>query len=128
MARKYSQLKKSGNDSELGQLGARIVESISLPTFSLLLKEEALSSDGTTTYVYENNATYPELFDFLGELLHSKIPIQVGSSKFGPSEIIVNNADRREASKELGRCVGELKKLVHAKKSEILSKRAADAP
>ncbi len=128
VARKYSQLKKSGNAVELGQLAASIVDSISIPQFSFPLKEEALSSEGTTTYVYENNATYPELFDFLGELLHSKIPIEVGGAKFGPGEIIVNKPDKREADKELWGCLGELKGLVHARKSEILSKHAANAP
>jgi hypothetical protein len=127
MAKKYSQLKKSGNEAGLAQLAASIVDSISLPTFSFLLKEKALSSEGTTTYIYESNATYPELFDFLGELLHSKIPIEVEGAKFGPGEIIVNKQDKQKADEELGRCVGELKELVHARKSEILSKHV-DTP
>lgn len=124
MAKKYCELKKSGDDAELGQLAASIVDSISLPTFSFPLKEEALVSEGTTTYVYENNGAFPELFDFLGELLHSKIPIEVEAAKFGPGEIIVTEQDKQKADAELGRCVNELKALVHARKSEILSKYA----
>ncbi len=127
MARKYSQLKKSENNAELAQLAAGIVDSISLPTFSFPVKEEALSSEGTTTYIYENSAAYPDLFDFLGELLHSKIPIEVDEAKFGPGEIIISEQDRQKADAELGRCVGELKQLVHARKSEILS-RYVSAP
>jgi hypothetical protein len=124
MAKKYSQLKKSGNDAERGRLAVEIVDSISLPTFSFPLKEETLSSDGTTTYVYEDNATFPELYDFLGELLHSKVPIEVGSAKFGPGEIIVSKENKQEADAELGQSVNELKELVHARKSEIFSKYA----
>ena len=124
MAKKYTQLKKSGNEAELSQLAAGIVDSISMPSFSFPLKEEALSNDGTTTYVYEGNAAYPELFDFLGELLHSKVPLEVEGAKFGPGEIIVSKQDKQQADAELGRCVQELKKLVHAKKSEIFSKHA----
>ncbi|MEW6603119.1 MAG: hypothetical protein AB1351_00335 [Thermoproteota archaeon] len=124
MARKYSQMKKSGNDAELAQVAAGIIDSISLPTFSFPLREETLSSEGVTTYIYENNAAYPELFDFLGEILHSKIPIEVEDAKFGPGEIIVSEQDKQKADEELRRCVGELKELVHARKSEILSKYA----
>jgi hypothetical protein len=46
-----------------------------------------------TTYVYENNATFPELYDILGEL-HSKVPLEVRGAKFGPCEIIVSKHSR----------------------------------
>jgi hypothetical protein len=127
MAKRYAQLKKSGNDAELAQLAASIVESISLPSFSFPLKEEALSSDGTTTYVYEDNAAFPALYDFLGELLHSKVPIEVRDAKFGPGEIMVSKQSKEEADAALGMCVKELQELVHAKESEIFS-RYAGAP
>lgn len=122
MAQKYSQLKKNGNVAELGELAAGIVDLISLASFSFPLKEEALSIDGTTTYVYAEGSAYPELFDFLGELLHSTVPLEVGGARFGPGEIIVSNQDRQQADAELGQCVIELKELVHARKSEIFSK------
>ena len=124
LAKKYSRLKKSQNDDELGKLAGDIVDSISLPSFSFPLKEETLSNNGTTTYVYEKNAAYPELFEFLGELLHSKVPLEIRSAKFGPGEIIVSKEDKQEANKELEISVNELKELVHAKKSEIFSKYA----
>ena len=127
MAKRYAQLKKSGNDAELSQLATSIVESISLPSFSFPLKEEALSSDGTTTYVYEDNAAFPALYDFLGELLHSKVPLEVRDAKFGPGEIIVSRQSKEEADAALGMCVKELQELVHAKESEIFS-RYAGAP
>jgi hypothetical protein len=122
MAKRYAQLKKSGNDAELSQLATSIVESISLPSFSFPLKDEALSSDGTTTYVYEDNAAFPALYDFLGELLHSKVPLEVRDAKFGPGEIIVSRQSKEEADAALGMCVKELQELVHAKESEIFSR------
>jgi hypothetical protein len=124
MAKRYTQLKKSRNDAELAQLANGIVDSISLPSFSFPLKKEALSSDGTTTYVYENNATFPALYDFLGELLHSKVPLEVRDAKFGPGEIIVSKQNKDEADVTLGMCVKELQELVHARESEIFSKHA----
>lgn len=122
MAKRYAQLKKSGNDAELAQLAGAIVDSISLPSFSFPLKEAALSSERTTTYVYEDNGTFPALYDFLGELLHSKVPLEVRDAKFGPGEIIVSKQSKEEADAALGMCVKELQELVHARESEIFSK------
>jgi hypothetical protein len=127
IAAKYARLKKSVNSAELAQLASSIVDSISLPSFSFPLKEEVLSSEGTTTYVYENNATFPALYDFLGELLHAKVPLEVREAKFGPGEIIVAKQSKEEADVALGMCVKELQELVHARESEIFSKYA-DAP
>lgn len=122
LAKKYAELKKSGRGSELGQIAGSIIDSISLQSFSFPLKEEALSSDGTTTYVYDDSATFPALYDFLGELLHSKVPLEVRDAKFGPGEIIVNKQSKEEADVELDLSVKELQELVHAKKSEIFTK------
>ena len=124
IAKKYAQLKKKSSNAELAQLAASVIKSISVPSFSFPLKEEALSSYGATTYVYEDNATFPALYDFLGELLHSKVPLEVRDTKFGPGEIIVSKQDRKEADVTLGVCVKELQELVHAKESEIFSKYA----
>ena len=74
-AKKYVELKKSGNNAELGQLATSIVDLISLQSYSFPFKKEALSSDGTTTYVYQNSSSFPELYG--GELLHSKVPLEV---------------------------------------------------
>jgi hypothetical protein len=122
IATKYTRLKKSTNDAELAQLASSMVDSISVPSFSFPLKEEVLSSNGTTTYIYENNATFPALYDFLGELLHSKVPIEVRDAKFGPGEIMVSKQNREEADAALSMCVKELQELVRAKESEIFSK------
>jgi hypothetical protein len=124
MAKRYAQLKKSENNPELAQLAASLVDAISLPSFSFPLKGEALSSERTTTYIYEGNATFPALFEFLGELLHSRLPLEVRDAKFGPGEIIVSKQGRQEADVALGVCVRELQELVHAKESEIFSRYA----
>jgi hypothetical protein len=124
VAAKYARLKKSGNGAELAQLASSIVNSISLPSFSFPLKEETLSNEGTTTYVYENNATFPALYDFLGELLHVKVPLEVMDAKFGPGEIIVTKQCKEDADVALGTCVKALQELVHARESEIFSKYA----
>ena len=135
-AKKYAELKEAGgqkrnnnknNHAELARLAKSIVDAISLPSFSFPLKKETQVASGTTTYLYENNATFPALYDFLAELLHSKIPIEVSSTKFGPGEIIVSKENKSESDAELGASVKELQGLVHAKRSDVLSKHAEAA-
>jgi hypothetical protein len=122
IALKYAKMKTSGNQKGLAQLASTLVNSISDSSFSFPIKEETLSIDGTTTYIYENNATFPALYEFLGELLHSKVPIEIKDAKFGPGEIIIAKQHKKEADEDLVTCLKELKELVHAKESKILSK------
>lgn len=133
LARKYAQLKQqdTGNESdsvELARLAVRIVDSISSPTFFLPLEKTTQSSDGTTTYIYQNNATYPAVFDLLAELLHIIVPIEIGRVKLGPGEILVSTKDRGEADIELEIATRELQKLVHARRAEIFTRYAGAAP
>jgi hypothetical protein len=124
LAESYLKLKDAGEKSraELGRLAVSIVDELSSPSFSFPLKSEALSAKGTTTYVYKDNATYPALFDFLGELLHTKVPLEIESTKIGPGEILVAKPDKSEADVELALSKKEFQKLVHARRTEILAK------
>jgi hypothetical protein len=138
LSKKYTQLKQqqqqqqdNANESdqvELARLAIRIIDSISSASFFLPLEKDTLSSDGTTTYIYQNNATYPAIFDFLAEILHMTVPIEIGRVKFGPGEILVTTQDRSEADIELELSTKEMQKLVHARKAEIFTKHAGAAP
>ena len=79
LAESYGKLKEAGesSDAELAKLAAAIVDEISAPSFSFPTAEEALSSGGTTSYTYKENATYPALFESLGELFHLTVPLEV---------------------------------------------------
>ena len=105
-----------------------IIDSISSASFSLPLEKDTLSSDGTTTYIYQNNATYPAIFDFLAEILHMTVPIEIGRVKFGPGEILVTTQDRSEADIELELSTKEMQKLVYARRAEIFTRHAGAAP
>jgi hypothetical protein len=121
-AKKYLELKKQHKKLEYDAKNAAIsiIDSISSPNFVFPLKKEGVVSNETTTYVYINNLTYPNLFEFIAEMLHLEIPITIHDSKFGPGEIIVNKGNEQEAKQELGSSVKELQKLIHAKKSSVL--------
>ncbi len=133
LAKKYTQLKQqdTGNESdlvELARLAVTIVDSIASPTFFLPLEKTTQSSDGTTTYIYQNNATYPAVFDLLAELLHITVPIEIGRVKLGPGEILVSTKDRGDADSELEVSTRELQKLVHARRTEIFTRYAGASP
>ena len=133
LAKKYEILKQQekANESDrmqLARLAIKIIDSISSASFSLPLEKDALSSDGATTYIYQNNATYPAIFDLLAEVLHITVPIEIGRVKFGPGEILVAAQDKREADIELELSIKEMQKLVYARRAEIYTKHAGAAP
>ena len=133
LAKKYEILKQQENTSEsdraeLASLAIKIIDSISSASFFLPLEKDALSSDGATTYIYKNNATYPAIFDLLAEVLHITVPIEIGRVKFGPGEILVAAQDKREADIELELSIKEMQKLVYARRAEIYTKHAGAAP
>ena len=133
LAKKYEILKQQENANEsdrmeLARLAIKIIDSISSASFSLPLEKDALSSDGATTYIYQNNATYPAIFDLLAEVLHITVPIEIGRVKFGPGEILVAAQDKREADIELELSIKEMQKLVYARRAEIYTKHAGAAP
>jgi hypothetical protein len=107
-------------ESELRNVAIRIIDQISSPEFAFPIKKEAVISSGITTYVYIDNLTYPNLLEFIAEILHTKIPVTINSAKFGPGEIMVNVGNDQEAQQELTSCVKELQKLIHAKKVRYL--------
>lgn len=120
MADEHARLKQAhgGNDARLAEIAAGIIDSLSSEGFAFPLRDEALVSDGTTTYVYENGAAYPKLYDFLSEILHTPIPIVINEAKFGPGEIIVGAGEKERADVELHSAVKELQKLIHGKKTK----------
>jgi hypothetical protein len=133
LAKKYSLLKQQDNANEsdrveLARLAIRIIDSISSESFFLPLEKDALSSDGATTYIYRNNATYPATFDLIAEVLHITVPIEIGRVKFGPGEILVSAHDKNEADIELELSTKEMQKLVHARRAEMFTKHAGASP
>ena len=127
LARQYAELKQSRDEVEQARLAVRIIDSISR-SFALPVKEEAPASEGTISYTYRDNAAFPALFDFLAEILHTKVPIEVGRAKFGPGEVLVSSESKEAADMELELAEIELQKLVHGRRAEIFAKFTGAAP
>jgi hypothetical protein len=119
IAKRYLQSKQD-KQSESKTFAREIIDYISSPNLKLPLQKGGLISNGTTSYLYRNGTAYPNLFEFISEVLHSKIPITVNKVKFGPGEIIVSTENQQETEKQLDLSIKELQKLVHAKRSEVL--------
>ena len=129
LAKKYARLRQQNNanesdSDEVARLAIRIIDLVSSDSFSLPLEKDTLSSEGATTYIYQNNATYPAIFDFLAEILHLNVPIEIGRVKFGPGEILVAAQDKSEADIELELSTKEMQKIVNARKAETFTKYA----
>ena len=120
LAKEYVELKKGEQESKSKNAAINLMEFLSSPDFAFPLKKEVVESNGTTTYLYINNSTYPHLFEFIAEILHVKIPIIINNAKFGPGEIIVNKDNEKEAKQELVSSVKELQKLINGKKNKFL--------
>jgi hypothetical protein len=116
-AKRFFELKHSEKTaSELNNIAIKIIDEISLPEFSFPIHSQSVVSNRVTTFVYRDNLTYPNLLEFIAEVLHTKIPVIINTARFGPGEIIVNKENEQEALDELKSCIKELQVLIHAKK------------
>jgi hypothetical protein len=116
IAKKYAESKRKRLKTKLlDNIGNTLIRSISEPHFAFPIEKKGHISEGTTTYIYVNNFTYPNLFEFLSELLHMDIPIIIDNVKFGPGEILINNENEKEAMRELDNSTKDLQKLVSTK-------------
>jgi hypothetical protein len=116
-AKRFFELKHSERTaSELNNIAIKIIDEISLPEFSFPIHNQSVVSNRVTTFVYKDNLTYPNLLEFIAEVLHTKIPVIINTARFGPGEIIVNKENEQEALDELNSCIKELQVLIHAKK------------
>jgi len=124
IAEKYVKLKEQKKmdeerikiDVELNNIEDTIIGYLSSPEFVFPLEKQAVVSNGTTTYVYKNHSTFPNLFEFISQLLHKPIPIVLEGAKFGPGEIIVSGDNEKAARSELSHCIIVLQKLFFSKK------------
>ena len=115
-AKRFSELKQNEKSrSELKKIAMRIIDQISSPEFAFPIHHQSVVSNGVTTYIYKDNITYPNLLEFIAEVLHTKIPVIINTATFGPGEIMVNKEGKNEALQELNSCVKELQMLIHGK-------------
>jgi hypothetical protein len=111
---------RQNKESDAKSFAIKIIDYISSPDLKFPLRKGGVVSNGTTSYVYTDSIAYPNLFEFISEILHREIPITINDVRFGPGEIIVNRGTEHEAEQELALGIKELQKLIHAKRAEML--------
>ncbi len=121
LAKEYTKLKKDKKESNLKNTAISLIDSIVSEDFAFPVNKEAMESNGTITFIYINNNTYPFLIEFIAEILHVKIPIIINQAKFGPGEIIITKENEKDAEQELDSCVKELQKLINGKKNKVFA-------
>jgi hypothetical protein len=115
-AKTFYELKRNDKmRSELNETAIRIIDQITSPEFAFPIQHQSVVSNGVTSYIYENNLTFPNLLEFIADVLHTKIPVIINAATFGPGEIMVNREGRHEALQELNFCVKELQLLIRGK-------------
>ena len=118
IANRYCDLKRHDRmNADLVKMSNSIIEALSSPSFTFPVEKEGIVSEGTTSYFYVNNVACPNLFEFLSDLLHLEIPININKTKFGPGEILISIGNEKDAHQEMISSVEELKKLIQAKKT-----------
>jgi hypothetical protein len=115
-AKRFFELKQNDKTrSESNEIAIRIVDQISSPEFAFPIQHQSVVSHGVTSYIYKDNLTFPNLLEFIADLLHTKIPVIINTATFGPGEIMVNKEGRHEALQELDSCVKDLQMLIRGK-------------
>jgi hypothetical protein len=78
-AKRYLESKQNkGLESDSKDAALKIIDFVSSQDFKFPVQEEGVVSNETTSYVYANDLTYPNLFEFLAGILHTKIPLKIG--------------------------------------------------
>ena len=110
IANRYWDLKHHDRmNADLGKMPNSLIEALISPSFTFPVEKEGIVSEGTTSYFYINNVTCPNLFEFLSDLLHLEIPININKTKFGPGEILISIDNEKDAHPEMISSVEELK-------------------
>ena len=104
------------DDVNKSKLTEQIIALISSEAMIFPIEKNVLISNNTASFIYKDNKTYANLFEFISGLLHTQIPITLNDCKFGPGEIIVKASTNYVAYEKLNSCSNELQKLINAKK------------
>jgi hypothetical protein len=117
----YAEEVKEGSleDAKKSKLTEKIIVLMSAEAMEFPIQKDVLISNNTASYIYKDNKTYPNLFEFIAGMLHKQIPIVINDCKFGPGEIIVKAITADEALEKLNASSNELQKLINSKKGRI---------
>ena len=118
-AEEANQARNSNQIQVTEKLEEEIMKWIAEEELVFPVENDVLINGDSASFLYENNRTYPKLFELIARTLHLEIPIEIDSCKFGPGEIIVVTSNTDQARQTLLECSHELQNLLKAKKGRI---------
>jgi hypothetical protein len=113
---KYSAMWKKSKDLQIEQKIVKFISNTS--NFEFPITEEAVMSKGRLGFTYKDNATYPNLLEFLAYIIDYPIPIEIKNCHFGPGEIVILKDNKEEALDDLRYCTKELINKIKLKVKE----------
>ena len=86
--------------------------------FSFPIAEKCLVSSGRVGFIYKDNKTYPNFFEFLAHITCRQIPLEIKNCHFGPGEIVVIRDNKGDALGDLILSTNEIVKEIKSKLSK----------
>ncbi len=86
--------------------------------FSFPIAEKCLISSGRVGFIYKDNKTYPNFFEFLAHITCRQIPLEIKNCHFGPGEIVVIRDNKGDALGDLILSTNEIVKEIKSKLSK----------
>src|ERR1044072_6749396 len=91
------------NLSKDSKLEKKIIEIIcdNDNNFKFPVSDNCTISSGKVGFVYKNNKTFPNFFEFLSYITKYSIPFEINNCHFGPGEIVVIKDNKEDALGDL---------------------------
>jgi hypothetical protein len=86
--------------------------------FAFPIAEKGLISSGRVGFIYKDNKTYPNFFEFLAYITCRQIPLEIKNCHFGPGEIVVIRDNEGDALGDLILSTNEIVKEIKSKLSK----------
>ena len=86
--------------------------------FAFPIAEKCLISGGRVGFIYKDNKTYPNFFEFLAYITRRPIPLEIKNCHFGPGEIVVIRDSEGDALGDLILSTNEIVKEIKSKFSQ----------
>ena len=86
--------------------------------FAFPIAEKCQISSGRVGFIYKDNKTYPNLFEFLAHVTCRQIPLEINNCHFGPGEIVVIRDNKGDALGDLILSSNEIVKSIKSKLSK----------
>jgi hypothetical protein len=112
---KLSENWKKSNDLQIEKQIIDLICTDNKNHFAFPIAETCLISSGRVGFIYKDNKTYPNFFEFLAYFTSRQIPLEIKNCHFGPGEIVVIRDNKGDALGDLIVSTNEIVKEIKSK-------------